>query len=58
LGTFGGGETIKCHDFFVDINWALIRWETPPYVPADVAMAAAKVDEGQGEEKASSSSAK
>ena len=58
LGTFGGGETIKCHDFFVDINWALIRWETPPYVPADAAMAAAKGDEGQGEEKASSSSAK
>jgi serine/threonine protein kinase len=58
LGTFGGGETIKCHDFFGDINWALIRWETPPYVPADAAMAAAKGDEGQGEEKASSSSAK
>jgi len=50
LGTFGGGETIKCHDFFGDINWALIRWETPPYVPADAAAAAAAAAAAKGDD--------
>ena len=59
LGTFGGGETIKRHDFYGDINWALIRWETPPYVPANNAGTAKGGDEllQKGDVKASSSSA-
>jgi len=57
LGTFGGGETIKRHDFYGDINWALIRWETPPYVPANNAGTANGGDEllQKGDVKASSS---
>jgi len=34
LGTLGGAEEIKSHAFFKPINWALLRWEVPPYVPA------------------------
>jgi phototropin len=34
LGTLGGAEEIKSHAFFKPINWALLRWEMPPYVPS------------------------
>ena len=37
LGTVNGAEDIKAHPFFADIQWALIRHRTPPYVPANQA---------------------
>ena len=33
LGTLGGAEEIKSHPFFSCVNWGLLRWEEPPYVP-------------------------
>lgn len=33
LGTQGGAEEIKAHPFFDSIQWSLLRWETPPFVP-------------------------
>uniref|UniRef100_A0A126X3J4 non-specific serine/threonine protein kinase n=2 Tax=Chlamydomonadaceae TaxID=3051 RepID=A0A126X3J4_9CHLO len=33
LGAKAGAEEIKQHAFFRGINWALLRNETPPYVP-------------------------
>jgi serine/threonine protein kinase len=33
LGTKLGAEDIKKHPFFRGINWALLRHETPPYIP-------------------------
>uniref|UniRef100_A0A126WX34 non-specific serine/threonine protein kinase n=1 Tax=Cylindrocapsa geminella TaxID=52679 RepID=A0A126WX34_9CHLO len=33
LGTRGGAEEVKAHAFFKGINWALLRNQTPPYVP-------------------------
>ncbi len=40
LGTVHGAEDIKAHPFFADIQWALIRHRTPPYVPAKSSSAA------------------
>ena len=33
LGTLGVAEEIKSHPFFSCVNWGLLRWEEPPYVP-------------------------
>lgn len=33
LGTKLGAEEIKSHAFFKDLNWALIRNDSPPYIP-------------------------
>uniref|UniRef100_A0A126X1F8 non-specific serine/threonine protein kinase n=1 Tax=Oedogonium foveolatum TaxID=321584 RepID=A0A126X1F8_9CHLO len=33
LGAKAGAEDIKAHPFFAGTNWALLRNETPPYVP-------------------------
>ena len=33
LGNAAGAEEIKAHPFFKSINWGLLRWEVPPYVP-------------------------
>ncbi|KIY92675.1 hypothetical protein MNEG_15287, partial [Monoraphidium neglectum] len=37
LGTRAGAEEIKAHPFFEGINWALLRQQTPPYVPRKTA---------------------
>jgi len=34
LGAIGGAEEVKMHPFFADIDFALIRWQTPPFVPS------------------------
>ena len=34
LGSQSGAEEIKAHAFFRGINWALLRNETPPFIPA------------------------
>ena len=34
LGAIGGAEEVKMHAFFADIDFALIRWQTPPFVPS------------------------
>lgn len=33
LGTKAGAEEIKKHPWFEGVNWALLRHQTPPYVP-------------------------
>lgn len=33
LGTRSGAEEIKKHSWFEGVNWALLRHQTPPYVP-------------------------
>jgi serine/threonine protein kinase len=33
LGSMSGAEEIKAHPWFEGINWALLRNETPPYIP-------------------------
>lgn len=33
LGTKNGAEEVKAHSLFKGINWALLRNETPPYIP-------------------------
>lgn len=33
LGTRAGAEDIKKHPWFEGVNWALLRHQTPPYVP-------------------------
>uniref|UniRef100_A0A126X3R2 non-specific serine/threonine protein kinase n=1 Tax=Dolichomastix tenuilepis TaxID=195969 RepID=A0A126X3R2_9CHLO len=33
LGARHGAEDIMLHDFFADVDFALIRWETAPFVP-------------------------
>lgn len=37
LGTHAGAEEIKSHPFFEGVNWALLRQQTPPYVPRKAA---------------------
>ena len=56
LGAKAGAEEIKAHPFFKSIEWALLRWHRPPFVPgndaspaavaAAVAAAAAAVPDG------------
>ena len=41
LGAQTGAEEIKAHAFFKSIDWALIRWLPPPFVP--------KVEAGAGD---------
>eukprot|EP01026_Neomeris_dumetosa_P050378 TRINITY_DN4414_c0_g1_i3.p1 TRINITY_DN4414_c0_g1~~TRINITY_DN4414_c0_g1_i3.p1 ORF type:complete len:756 (+),score=106.22 TRINITY_DN4414_c0_g1_i3:115-2268(+) len=36
LGTTFGAEEIKAHPFFKGVNWALVRNETPPFIPKTV----------------------
>jgi serine/threonine protein kinase len=33
MGSKAGAEEIKAHPFFKDINWALIRHGSPPFIP-------------------------
>jgi PAS domain S-box-containing protein len=33
LGTRGGAHEVMAHPFFAEVNWPLLRSETPPYVP-------------------------
>jgi len=33
LCAIGGAEEVKMHPFFADVDFALIRWQTPPFVP-------------------------
>lgn len=35
LGCVAGAEDIKIHPFFKEINWALLRNTTPPFVPKE-----------------------
>jgi len=44
LGSRGGAEEIKVHPFFKGINWALMRHETPPYIPRRQSRVAAPED--------------
>ncbi len=39
LGCVAGAEDIKNHPFFKDINWALLRNTTPPFVPKESGVA-------------------
>jgi len=39
LGSVAGAEDIKNHPFFKEINWALLRNTTPPFVPKDSGVA-------------------
>lgn len=41
LGTQAGAEEIKTHPWFADLNFALLRHQTPPYVPRKAAQPAA-----------------
>ena len=34
LGAIGGAEEVKMHSFFAVVDFALIRWQTPPFVPS------------------------
>eukprot|EP01025_Chloroclados_australasicus_P036659 TRINITY_DN3735_c1_g1_i3.p1 TRINITY_DN3735_c1_g1~~TRINITY_DN3735_c1_g1_i3.p1 ORF type:complete len:703 (-),score=87.15 TRINITY_DN3735_c1_g1_i3:1551-3659(-) len=36
LGTMLGAEEIKAHPYFKGINWALVRNQTPPFVPKTI----------------------
>ena len=46
LGSRAGAEEIKRHPWFNDLNWALLRQQTPPYVPRRAAAAAAAAAQG------------
>jgi serine/threonine protein kinase len=34
LGAVGGAEEVKGHQFFVGLDFSLIRWQTAPFVPS------------------------
>ncbi len=34
LGAVGGAEEVKAHEFFAGLDFSLIRWQTPPFVPS------------------------
>jgi len=48
LGTRLGAEEIKAHALFADVNWALLRNETPPFIPRRAAPGAGGGASGGG----------
>ena len=38
LGATAGADEIKQHPWFAGINWALIRNQTPPFIPKQSAL--------------------
>lgn len=52
LGTQGGAEEVKSHPFFKSVDWALLRWETPPLSPKARGHAAATAGGAGGDDGA------
>ncbi len=49
LGSAAGAEEIKAHPWFEGINWALLRNETPPYIPKRGGREVGSTQQGAGD---------